>query len=148
MRLIKAESKHIAELVRISKEAFDSDTEVGADSAGGPPEYDNVKWHIKMMNEGHLFTAEADGKIIGGAIIFINGARSLYVGRIFVAPQYFRQGFGAEIMKLIEQNNPSIKKFELDTPIWNIRTNGFYKKLGYNEIRRDEEFVYYKKVVE
>lgn len=32
---------------------------------------------------------------------------------------------------------------ELDTPIWNKRTNPFYQKLGYQEIRRDEEAVYY-----
>ena len=38
-----------------------------------------------------------------------------------------------------------IENFTLDTPIWNVRTNAFYRKLGYTEVRRDNEFVYYEK---
>ena len=30
-------------------------------------------------------------------------------------------------------------------PIWNERTNRFYKKCGYTEIGRDDESVYYEK---
>ena len=40
---------------------------------------------------------------------------------------------------------PEAKSFILDTPIWNIRTNCFYQKLGYTEYKRNEEFVFYKK---
>ena len=31
------------------------------------------------------------------------------------------------------------------TPLWNGRTNAFYTKLGYHEVKRDKEFVYYQK---
>ena len=37
------------------------------------------------------------------------------------------------------------KIIKLDTPIWNERTNRFYKKCGYTEIGRDDESVYYEK---
>ena len=36
-------------------------------------------------------------------------------------------------------------KLTLDTPVWNIRTNAFYEKLGYKKIKQDDEFVYYSK---
>jgi ribosomal protein S18 acetylase RimI-like enzyme len=48
-------------------------------------------------------------------------------------------------MKMLEVYYSGIKKIELDTPLWNIRTNAFYKKLGYYEMRQDEEFAYYQK---
>jgi len=38
-----------------------------------------------------------------------------------------------------------LKQEKLDTPIWNERTNQFYKKFGYTEIGRDNESVYYEK---
>lgn len=149
MQLIKAEKEHISELVRISKEAFDSDITVGGTTIGGPPEYDSTNWHIAMMREGHLFTALEHDKIVGGAILFRDKAnRSLmYIGRIFVDPSEFKKGYGIAIMEQIETLNSDISVWKLDTPIWNIRTNRFYKKLGYVETGRDDEFVYYEKVI-
>ena len=63
MKLVRTEKEHIEELVRISKEAFDSDVSVGAEGPGGPPEYDNINWHIEMMKEGHLLTAFQDDRM-------------------------------------------------------------------------------------
>lgn len=147
MQLVRAQQEHISELVRISKEAFDSDIAVGVSEIGGPPEYDSIDWHIDMMNQGHLFTAIDKEKIVGGAIVFfdINKGPIMFVGRIFVDPAEFRKGYGIAIMEQIENICPEIIAWELDTPIWNIRTNQFYKKIGYKEIKRDEEFVFYRK---
>lgn len=40
---------------------------------------------------------------------------------------------------------PEVKEFTLDTPIWNVRTNSFYSKLSYMEIKCNKEFVFYLK---
>lgn len=69
------------------------------------------------------------------------------VGRIFIDPKHFKEGYGIELMRCIEEMNPLITKFYLDTPIWNGRTNNFYKKIGYIETKRDDKFVYYQKNV-
>ena len=50
-------------------------------------------------------------------------------------------------MNAIESLDDSINTLYLDTPIKNIRTNAFYKKLGYIEISRDAECINYKKEV-
>ena len=34
-----------------------------------------------------------------------------------------------------------------DTPVWNVRTNAFYQKLGYIGYKEDHEFIYYRKNV-
>ena len=34
------------------------------------------------------------------------------------------------MMQEIERMFPAVKEFYLDTPVWNIRTNTFYQKLG------------------
>lgn len=147
MKLVKTKKEDIKELVRISKEAFDSDVLVGAEGVGGPPEYDNIDWHIEMMKEEHLFTAFHNDKIVGGIIIFVdeNTPSFMYIGRIFVDPSEFRKGYGIAIMEEIERMYPDVSTWMLDTPMWNIRTNSFYKKLGYYEKNRKNGEVFYQK---
>jgi RimJ/RimL family protein N-acetyltransferase len=146
MKLAEAEQKQIKRIVAISKAAFDTDIAVGASSVGGPPAYDSVTWHEQMFHEGHLFQVEKDGEIVGGALLFlIEDGKMLYIGRIFVDPIHHRKGYGISLMELVESYYPRVKKIVLDTPIWNVRTNAFYKKLGYSEVKRDKEFAYYQK---
>ena len=146
MKLEKAEPQNIERIVAISKAAFDSDLDIGASKTDGPPDYDSIAWHIQMKNEGHLLQAVVDGEIVGGAILFLDkDSETLYIGRIFIDPVHHRKGYGLSLMKMVEVYYSGIKKIKLDTPLWNARTNAFYTKLGYCEIRRDEEFAYYQK---
>ncbi len=145
IKFMKAGTSDALVLNSISKQAFDSDVEVGAAFPGGPPGYQSVLFHVKMARMNHLFKlVDENGLIIGGAILFRQGER-LNVGRIFVDPQHFRKGYGIFIMKEIEALFPDVKVFTLDTPIWNIRTNAFYIRLGYSEVKRDADLVYYSK---
>lgn len=128
----------------ISKQSFDSDVEVGAPSAGGPPGYMSLKYHMKMARMNLLYKLTDNGLIVGGAILFPDGD-TLNIGRIFVSPEHFRKGYGLYMMQEIEALFPEARKITLDTPAWNTRTNAFYTKLGYTEDRRDDEFVYYSK---
>ena len=149
MKLETAELNNIERLVAISKAAFDSDIYVGASEADRPPDYDSIAWHIQMQNEGHLLQAVIDGEIIGGAILFLDkDGETLYIGRIFLDPVHHRKGDGLSLMKMVETHYSGIKKIKLDTPLWNVRTNAFYTKLGYCEVNRDEEFAYYQKECE
>ena len=144
VQLTKAGTSDVLVLNALSKLAFDSDVEVGAPSAGGPPGYMSLKYHMKMAKSGHLFKLTENGLIIGGAILFRDGD-TLNIGRIFVNPDHHRKGYGIRMMRDIEAFFPDIRTFTLDTPAWNIRTNSLYLKLGYTEVRRNEEFVYYSK---
>ena len=146
MKLVNAELKDIERIAAISKRAFETDIEVGGAMGDYPPEYDSVLWHEQMRNEGHLLQAVMDGEIVGGAILFVDkDGESLYIGRIFIDPVYHRKGYGLSLMKLVEAYYSGIGKIQLDTPLWNARTNAFYTKLGYREVNRDEGFAYYQK---
>ena len=146
MKLENAELKHIEKIVAISKAAFDSDIDIGTSEAGGPPDYDSIPWHIQMRNEGHLLQAVIDGEIVGGAILFLDkDGETLYIGRIFMDPVHHRKGYGFSMMKIVETYYSGIKKIKLDTPLWNVRTNAFYTKLGYHEVKRMRDLLTTKK---
>lgn len=144
LQFLKASTADAVSLMCISKKAFDSDVEVGAKGAGGPPRYATLSFHTKMARMNCLYKLVDDYKIVGGAILFLKDDE-LNVCRIFVAPEYFRKGYGIFMMQQIEAMFPEVKVFTLDTPIWNVRTNAFYQKLGYEEVNRDGNFVYYEK---
>ena len=148
MKLEKAEKVHLEKIVAMSKRAFETDIEVGGTIGDYPPEYDSVTWHEQMLDEGHLFQAVVDDELIGGAILFLSeNKESLYIGRIFVDSLHHKKGYGISLMNLVENLYSDVKEINLDTPIWNIRTNSFYKKLGYIEIKQEDGFVFYQKNV-
>ena len=144
LQLLKAGTSDALTLNCISKQSFDSDVEVGAPSAGGPPGYMSLKFHMKMARSNHLYKLVDNGLIAGGAILFPDGD-TLNISRIFISPEHFHKGYGMYMMQEIEAMFPEVKVFTLDTPAWNNRTNSFYRKLGYKEVRRSDEFVYYVK---
>ena len=146
LQFIRAGTPDALVLNAISKRAFDSDTEAGAPSAGGPPGYMSLKYHMKMARAGRLFKLTENGLIVGGAILFLNG-ETLNIGRIFVDPDHHRKGYGIHMMYEIEALFPGVKTFTLDTPAWNTRTNSFYRKLEYTETKRNKGLVYYSKSV-
>ena len=145
LQFTKAGTADALVLSSISRQAFNSDAEVGAVSPGGPPGYQSVSFHLRMARTNHLFKlADGNGVILGGAILFRQGD-TLNIGRIFIDPQHFRKGYGIFMMWEIEALFPETVRFTLDTPAWNTRTNAFYTRLGYSEVKRDADFVYYSK---
>ena len=146
MKLIKAENQQIETIVSMSKKAFETDTEVGGTIGDCPPEYDSISWHEQMLKEGHLYQAIEEDVIIGGAILFFNdNEKSLYVGRIFIDSVHHKKGYGILLMRLVESLYPDVEVINLDTPNWNIRTNSFYRKLDYIEVKQEDGFIYYQK---
>ena len=144
IHFVKAGTSDVLTLTGISKRSFESDVLIGGPPSGGPPGYMSVSFHMKMARQGHLYKLTDDGLIVGGAILFLKDD-ILNVGRIFVAPEHFRKGYGEAIMRGVEVIFFDAKEITLDTPVWNVRTNSFYPKIGYKEIKRDEEFVFYSK---
>ena len=144
LQFLPAGTSDALTLTGISKRSFETDVSVGGPSKGGPPGYMSVPFHTKMARMKYLYKLTDNGLVVGGAILSLKDD-VLNIERIFVAPEYFRKGYGLFMMKQIEELFSNVKKFLLDTPDWNVRTNSLYKKLGYKELRRGKGLVYYVK---
>lgn len=144
-----AQSNEIDRITEISKAAFDTDIQVGNTELGGPPDYDNIDFHRQMLKEKHLFSVYHDDQLIGGAIVFEHKKEKvMYIGRIFIDPKFHRNGYGKQMMNMLEEEFKDCVYWRLETPEWNIRTNAFYKKLGYEEMERANGSVYYQKQIQ
>ena len=142
MELVLAKSRDALVLTSISKRAFDSDIEVGSTQVGGPPGYQSRKFYVRMAAQKHLYTFYNNRLIVGGAVLFKDGT-NLHIARIFIDPEHFHEGLGTKLVEMIENLYSDVTSFTLDTPLWNIRTNNFYQKLGYELEKKDKEFAYY-----
>ncbi len=149
MHIVIAEEDQVKTIVNMSVRAFETDVNVGGTKGDCPPEYDSVEWHKQMAREGHLYQAMIGKDIVGAAIIFPDETKnSVYIGRIFIDSVYHGKGYGIRLMECIEKHYPSVAEFHLDTPSWNVRTNAFYAKLGYQIIKEEDGFVFYRKTRE
>lgn len=147
IRLAKEEELKI--LTKLSKEAFDTDINVGGSEVGGPPNYDSKAWHLKTLRSKSLYTLLVDEQVVGGIILFRDRREKnvMYMGRIFIDSQLHRKGYGMEAMKLVGTYFSDIDTWRLETPEWNIRTNQFYKKNGYKKMEIHDGSVYYQKII-
>ena len=131
-------------ITQMSKDAFSSDVLVGGEPNQGPSNYDSLSWHLIMQKQNRLYSFKADNVVVGAAVLF-NCNTVLIVGRIFINPIHYKKGYGQELMSQIEHLFPNAKLIKLETPTWNIRTNQFYKKCGYTEVKRNIEDMFYEK---
>jgi RimJ/RimL family protein N-acetyltransferase len=137
LRFEKARPADARSLALVSGRAFDNDVNYGAPGPGGPPGYKSEMWQIRMMSRGHYYKiilAEAGDQIIGGFIIFQNAYGDCELGRIFIDAEYQNQRIGSQAMAFMETAFPEARRWTLGTPIWNLRTQHFYEKVGYVKI--------------
>lgn len=146
MNIAAANINQIPEIVAMSLRAFATDTAVGGEEGDCPPEFDSESWHRQMADEGHLFAAMVDEELVGAAILFIDEEKKrMYIGRIFIDSIHHKKGYGMQLMKCIEKEFSGIQEIHLDAPSWNVRTNAFYTKLGYEKTKTEDGFAFYQK---
>ena len=146
MYIVRADAKQVEKIVNMSIRAFETDVNVGGIKGECPPEFDSIEWHKQMAREGHLYQAMTEEDLVGAAIVFPDETeKSIYIGRIFIDSVYHRKGYGIRLMECIEKYFPSATEFNLDTPSWNVRTNAFYKRIGYQILKEEDGFVFYRK---
>ena len=152
LRFEKAKPVDAKTLALVSGRAFDNDVHYGAPGTGGPPGYKSDMWQIRMMARGHYYKIILDegfASIIGGFIIFQNAYGDCELGRIFIDPEYQNQGFGTQAMAFMDRTFPEARRWTLGTPLWNLRTQHFYEKVGFVKIGMEgRDGVRYEKRIE
>lgn len=103
-----------------------------------------MKYSIEELDS---FKVIMDDKIIGGIIVTISGKSYGRIDRIFVDPDYQGKGIGSHVIKLIEEEYPSIRIWDLETSTRQINNHHFYKKMGYEIIfKSEDEYCYVKRI--
>jgi GNAT superfamily N-acetyltransferase len=148
----------IPELTSVMTRAFDDDAQrhLGVEK-GGPEGYDNGDFFRKWLfgyRESIGYKILAQGKAIGGIIVWILEPGHNVLGTIFVDPAYQDRGVGTRTWQFIEATYPQTKSWRLATPEWATKNHYFYEeKCGFHRVESDPiagtpegEFVYRKEM--
>lgn len=137
-----------AALADISRRAFDTDAAVGGSGPGGPPGYDSAAWQRQMMTRASAYwKLLLDSRLVGGAIVFAYPRGRYELARIYLDPDFHRQGLGLRAMAALLAAYPEARVWRLETPPWNVRTRAFYEKLGFRVVRETGEDVFFQKTM-
>ena len=128
-----AESEDAEVLANISKRAFDSDVQVGAPGPGGPDGYDSAEHQRGMIQDASVEYLKIlyDDRIVGGTCVYRVNDLHHEIFNVFIDPDFHRRGIGSQSFALIRAKYPQVKKWTLDTPVWNTRTQAYYEGLGF-----------------
>lgn len=75
-------------------------------------------------------TIFVEDTIIGGVFVARLGKKG-EIGAIFLDTIYQHKGYGKEVISMIEQSYPKIKRWKLETLSENYKLHYFYESLGY-----------------
>jgi len=71
-----------------------------------------------------------DDNIAGGAFV-VGMMKKGEIGSIFIDPCYQGKGYGKQIMLMIEELHPNVKRWKLETPAQSYGLHRFYESLEY-----------------
>ncbi|MBN1682341.1 GNAT family N-acetyltransferase [Candidatus Bathyarchaeota archaeon] len=132
--LIEASEIDSEQLANISKRAFETDAEYGLPkNIQGPPGYDSPSFYTKILRFMNSFCIMFNDEIVGGIMVNIKDKHGV-IERIFVDPNHMRKGIGSVAIRQVLEKYPEVVLWNLGTPEWNLRTQPFYEKLGFNQI--------------
>lgn len=126
-------------LVQVQIRAFHDDARLypGVE-LGGPPGYDSVEVMLQTIQEHGVHKIVLDEQIIGGMVVFNRGEGHFHLDAIYIDPDYHNRGIGTQAMTFLEQTYPA-QKWSLHTPVYAVRNQHFYEKLGYVCLAEEEE---------
>lgn len=117
--------------------AFHDDTRLYGVEIGGPPGYDSMETILNDVNNPLCHKIVCDGQIVGGIVVMDYGNGHFHLDRIYIDPDFHNRGIGTRALQFIEATYPA-NKWTLDTPLWAIRNQHFYEKMGYVNVKEFE----------
>lgn len=130
----RATPQDAATLVRVQIAAFHDDARLYPGvGESGPPGYDSVEVMESKIREHECYKLVYDGQIVGGLVLFDQGAGHLHLDLLFVDPRFHNRGFGTQAMLFVERTY-SATRWTLDTPTYAVRNQHFYEKFGYRRV--------------
>ena len=103
----------------------------------GPPGYDSVEHQLQAL-ENHTYCKINQLNDIIGGFYYSKSENTIHLIRLFIAPQFHRQGAGQAAVKYLTAKLKSNGIVELETPTFSTNAQHFYEKNGFVKIKRIE----------
>ena len=126
-KIYKANYEDLQEILRLQYLSYQSEADLFG-SRDIPPLKQTLDEIIREFQEGIILKMlDDDGNIIG-SVRAKEDSGTVYIGKLMVHPQHRRQGYGAKLLKEIEQYFPN-KRYELFTSTRSKENILMYQKM-------------------
>ncbi len=134
--ILRAKIADAAEILELQKLAYQSEAAI-YDDRSIPPLTQTLA-EIRDEFAGTVFLEHCSGgRIIGSVRVSLHEG-TCAIGRLIVHPDFQRQGIGTQLMRAVESEFPSAKRFELFTGSKSTGNIRLYERLGYTIFRRKQ----------
>jgi len=100
-----------------------------------------AEWHSPQLLEAEinhsstfLGVAESDSRDIVGMVTAHSNEELLLIARLYVLPEFQRQGIGERLMEESYRGFPQTQRVQLDVEEQNLKGRAFYRKLGFRAV--------------
>ena len=147
LKLERARLEDAEAITEIKIAAFNREINTYLGRNGGPPGYDSVESEIDIIHNFIAYKIMLDDEIIGGLFLIPEGDETMHFEDFVIRPSMQGRGYGYQTLCMVEKLYPNIKKWLLSTPVFSVGDQHLYEKFGYCETARDENEVYYNKII-
>jgi len=150
IELVQAIEDHAALLALCSQRAYEKAAEDHEQKAWGPRGYKSAKDQLYYIEKLETYSIVYDEIIVGGFVVSDNGFGVKEIVRIFVDPDFQRNGIASTALSLLMELSEA-KAWTGGTIKWNTANQRFLEKNGFEklgEITGDEPFVWYQKTLD
>ncbi|OAB38591.1 hypothetical protein PMSD_06125 [Paenibacillus macquariensis subsp. defensor] len=109
------------------------------------PGFDSLDMHKYHARYGRYYKIINRDILVGVILISTTGREHARIDRLYILPGYQGENIGSDVLLLIEESNPEIKIWTLDTTQKSPRNHYFYEKNGYRLVAEDKYERYYRK---
>lgn len=139
-----------SQILALQKLAYQSEARIYNDWTI-PPLLQTVEEIQDEFSTHKFLKAVSESSIIGSVRARVMG-NTCHIGRLIVHPEWQNLGIGTRLVTEVELMHRDVARFELFTGSNSIRNLHLYRKLGYQEFRREPlgskvELVYLEKIV-
>ncbi|MBK8805729.1 MAG: GNAT family N-acetyltransferase [Bacteroidales bacterium] len=135
-QILKAEQEDLEEILYIQKCCYLSEAAIYNDYTIPPLKQNLSDIEADFRNQS-ILKLVLNNKIVGSVRGYVK-EDTCYVGKLIVNKEYQNMGFGAKLIREIENMFAGVSRFELFTGFKSDKNLYLYKKLGYREFKNEE----------
>ena len=115
---------------------------------------ERIKWKLVERPNSYYYFVKEKGENIGFLRVQTNDELTkAWLGTAAILPQYQGKGYGSEGLRLLEEEFPTVRQWDLCTVLQDAGMVAFYEKNGYRQTHTEPEkegmdMVYMKKLID
>lgn len=133
-------------IMEVNVAAFNDEIQRVWGRDGGPPGYDDIEEHQRLIREHHVYVLKEAEQVIG-SFFLVDEGDEVRLESFCILPERQGQGYGKCALQWMEKAHPQYRCWNLSSMKESMRIWTMYEKFGYQRVGESEYMFDYQKVI-